>query len=179
MQEVRGSTPLSSTFPQVKCLLRSSKLALSACNPASCKRLQALVQVEADADQTPAAPRGTGWVTAFALGQPNWQPFGDPSGSCPSGFDLFGAACLATSVNLKDLHIRSSARQIADSVPANSRADGPCAAHRTSSSGWRCRRRCARIARMCGQSTIGVTIAVGETLLQSLRGCGRSWSPIP
>jgi hypothetical protein len=33
MQEARGSSPLSSTFPQVNGLLRSWKMALSACNP--------------------------------------------------------------------------------------------------------------------------------------------------
>jgi hypothetical protein len=60
--------------------------------PSKLQAASSPVQVEADADQTPAARLGTGWVTACALGRPSWQPFGDPSGSCPSGFDLFGAA---------------------------------------------------------------------------------------
>ena len=25
--------------------------------------------------------RGIGWVTVFAVGQPNWKPIGDPNGS--------------------------------------------------------------------------------------------------
>jgi hypothetical protein len=55
-----------------------------------------------------------GWVTVFAVGQPNRQPIDDPSGSCPTARDVFGAVGVSLlSETLKDLQSRYTERQIA------------------------------------------------------------------
>jgi hypothetical protein len=50
--------------------------------PSKLQEASDLVQLEADAGQNPGARPETSCMTAFGLGQPNWQPTSDLSASC-------------------------------------------------------------------------------------------------
>jgi hypothetical protein len=168
MQEVRGSTPLSSTFPQVKDQLRSSKIIFERLQPTSRKRLKALVQLEADAGQKPTGRPVIGWVTAFAVRQPNWQPIGDPSGSCPTAGDVFGAVGVSLlSVNLKDLQSRHMERQIAESGAIEPRAALAVRCAQIVQSGWLGR---------CAADPSGSAMPVAESKRLGLAAAHASWA---
>jgi hypothetical protein len=69
---------------------------------------------------------GIGWVTAFAVGQPNWQPIGDLSGSCHTAGDAFGAVGVSLiSVTLNNLQSPHTERQIVPICIASRRAAEP------------------------------------------------------
>jgi len=71
MQEARGSSPLSSTFQQVKGMLRAWKITSERLQPSKLSEAQVFVWADVDAGQEGACTPGRSCAAAFSLGQPN------------------------------------------------------------------------------------------------------------
>jgi hypothetical protein len=70
MQEVRGSNPLSSTFPQFKGMLRAWKMISERLQPSKLSEAQVFVRADVDAGQVGACTPGGSCFAAFSVRQP-------------------------------------------------------------------------------------------------------------
>ena len=114
MQEVRGSNPLSSTFPQFRGMFRSWKITSERLQPSKLPELELLVRVNLCGSEACCAP-GTTVVPLTSLSDSQTGSHsGDPSGLPPSSSRFFcSSSASLVSVNLKDLQSRRTERQIA------------------------------------------------------------------